>query len=333
MDYPKRLNEAIQLKNNRKLNEALAIFLELMDEQPQDDYLLSNMGHLYFKMNSYENSLMMLERACGIRKQGEFVLKLKADVLMKLGRMDEAEDILLSMSLKGFNLDVIKRLIKCFVEQKKFGDALNQINRALQVVEYERDMEITHGEVLIKLGRIDEAGKCFERIIKQNPSDEFAYLRLIMIKLEHKPQEEVIEELRGILKIPSRSANAYLHDLLARAYKEIGRYEDALREYQESLRLKPDNPFTRKQLGFCYARMKDYDGVIRTLSCCLLNDPDDTFVRSALLSAYRLAKRLDEARKLFTELINKYPDKKNLFGIMRKIEKELAEENLQVERK
>lgn len=321
MDYTKRLNEAIQLKNNRKLNEALAIFLELIDEQPQDDYLLSNMGHLYFKMNSCENSLRMLERACSIKKQGEFVLKLKADVLMKLGRMDEAEDILLSMLTKGFNLDVIKRLIKCFVEQKKFGDALNQINRALQVVEYERDMEITHGEVLVKLGRREEASDCFKRIIKHNPSDEFAYLRLVMIKLEHKPQEEVIEELREILRIPSRSANAYLHDLLARAYKEIGKYEDALREYQESLKLKPDNLFTRKQLGFCYAKMKDYDGVIRILNDCLLNDPDDTYVRSALLSAYRHTKRLDEAKKLLTELISKYPNKKSLYGIIRKIEK------------
>jgi len=324
MDYTKKLNEAIQLKNNRKLNEALVIFLELMDEQPQDDYLLSNLGHLYFKMNDYKNSLIMLERACGIKKQGEFVLKLKADVLMRLGRMDEAETVLLSMLTKGFNLDVIKRLIKCLVEQKRFGDALNQIIRVLQVIEYDRDTEITHGEILVKSGRFDEASDCFKRIIKRNPSDEFAYLRLIMIKLEHKPQEEVIEELRGILKIPSRSANAYLHDLLARAYKEIGRYEDALREYQESLRLKPDNPFTRKQLGFCYAKMKDYDGVIRTLSCCLLNDPDDTFVRASLLSAYRHTKRLDEAVKLLTELINKYPDKKNLFGIMRKLKKECS---------
>ncbi|MFH1859772.1 MAG: hypothetical protein ABH870_01970, partial [bacterium] len=66
MNYAKRLNEAIQLKNNRKLNEALAIFLELIDEQPQDDYLLSNLGHLYFKMNNYENSLIMIERACNI---------------------------------------------------------------------------------------------------------------------------------------------------------------------------------------------------------------------------------------------------------------------------
>ncbi|MBU0702040.1 tetratricopeptide repeat protein [bacterium] len=325
MNYAKRLNEAIQLKNNRKLDEALAIFLELIDEQPQDDYLLSNLGHLYFKMNNYENSLIMIERACNIKKQGEFVLKLKADVLMRLGRVDEAENILVEMLSRGFNLDVIKRLIKCLIEQKRFGDALNQINRALQVVEYDRDMEITHGEVLVKLDKFDDASDCFKRIISHNPSDEFAYLRLIMIKLEHKSHEEVVEELRGILKIPSRSANAYLHDLLARAYKETKRYEDALREYQESLRLKPDNLFTRKQLGFCYARMKDYDGVINTLSCCLLNDPDDIYVRNSLFSAYRQTKRLKDMEELIAELIAKYPDNKKLFGIMRKLKKELKE--------
>ncbi|MFH1859762.1 MAG: hypothetical protein ABH870_01920, partial [bacterium] len=56
-----------------------------------------------------------------------------------------------------------------------------------------------------------------------------------------------------------------------------------------------------------------------------LNDPDDIYVRNSLFSAYRQTKRLKDMEELIAELIAKYPDNKKLFGIMRKLKKELKE--------
>jgi tetratricopeptide (TPR) repeat protein len=323
MNYSQRLNTGIKLKREKKFNEALGIFLELLEECPQDTYLLANLGHLYFLMKDYESALKMLERACNIKPQGEFVLKLKADVLLKLNRAEEAEYVLQKILDKKFDLEIVKQLVKCYIQQSKFHDALQLITRAMNIIDYDRDLELMHGEILSQLNMYQEAEECFKRIISHNPEDNFAYLRLVMIKLKCKSNQEVINELKNILTIPSKRNNAYLHGLLAEAYQRMGMYKDALKEYKEALKLNPDNIFIRKHLGFCYSKLGTYDEVINMLRECIHISPDDPYVRSTLLAAYRKTNRLSEAKELLKELIIKYPNKKSFWGILKKIEKEL----------
>lgn len=49
MDYQQELKEAIELKRKHKFAEALSIFQNLLSQKPKDTYLLSNLGHLYFR--------------------------------------------------------------------------------------------------------------------------------------------------------------------------------------------------------------------------------------------------------------------------------------------
>lgn len=324
MDYEQDLKEAIQLKKERRLAEALPLFQALQAQRPKDSYLLSNFGHLYFLMGDYRKALTFLEMAWQITPLSPFLINLKVDTLLKLNRSQEAEEILRKRA-KEADLAGVKKLVKLYLKQKRREEALAQIKSTLKEIGYERDLIINQAELLNKMGRKDEAVEAIKEVIREDPKDEFAYTQLIKFRLEEKSARGISLELETLLSIPSMAENAGLRTLLAKAYKEAGLFEEALGEYQAAVKLSPDNLFIRKQLGFCLSKMKDYEGVIPVMKECFIADPEDYYVTNTLFTAYRRTSRLNEALELVLETIIRHPDQKKLWGLKKKVEKEIGE--------
>lgn len=98
-------------------------------------------------MGEYKQVLTLIEKACQINPLNSFLINLKVDTLLKLKRIDEAETILKDMT-KEINLEAVtrqvwKKLIKIYISQKRFDDALIQIKNALAKIGYERDLIIS----------------------------------------------------------------------------------------------------------------------------------------------------------------------------------------------
>ncbi len=313
------LEKAIELKKNRKFKEALAVFNEIIANGVKDSFLFSNLAHLHFLLKDYKQALSMLEHSIAIKEPNAFVTNLKSEILIRLNRDTEAEDWLHRLIQQTMDKEAIKKLARLYLKNKRFEEALVYVNRLLDSGGYDRDIMLLKGEILTKMRQKEEAEKAFKTIIAKNPKDEFAYQRLIMLKLEDKPPEEIIRELETIISVPSKATSAYLRCLLANAYKEILRYQEAIGEYHEALKLKPDYIFARKQLGFCLSKIKDYAGVIQVLSEVFIQEPEDTYVRSTLICAYEKTGRQDEAKELLANIIALRPDQKQLIGIMKKI--------------
>ncbi|MEK7812966.1 MAG: tetratricopeptide repeat protein [Candidatus Desantisbacteria bacterium] len=313
------LEKAIELKRNRRFKEALTIFNELIANGAKDAFLFSNLAHLYFLLKDYKQSLSMIEHSIAIKEPNAFVANLKAEILIQLNRDTEAEAWLHQSIQASMDKEAIKKLARLYLKNKRFEEALVYINRALDNCGYDRDIMLLKGEVLTKMGHKQEAEEVIKIIVAKDPKDEFAYQRLIMLKLEDKPSDEIIRELETIISVPSRAASARLRYLLANAYKEMKRYQDAICEYHEVLKLKPDYVFARKQLGFCLSKIKDYAGAIQVLSEVFAQEPEDTYVRSALISAYEKTGRQDEAKELLSNILSLRPDQKQLIGIMKKM--------------
>lgn len=322
MDYQQEIKEAIELKRKRNFAGALSIFQRLLSQRPKDTYLLSNFGHLYFLMGDYKQALTLIEKAYEIHPLNPFLLNLKVDTLLKLKRIDEAEVILKDLANET-DLRAVKKLVNLYISQKRFDEGCLCVKGALSKIGYERDLIISQAEIFIHMGHKDEAAECLKKVILEDPKDEFAYIRLIRLKLEEKSAPEILDELKPLLSIPSKAENANIRALIANAYKEEGRFKEAISEYQTAIKLNPDNLFIRKQLGFCLSKMKDYTGVISIMKECFMADPEDLFVTNTLLSAYRKTTRLNESLDLLSEVIIRYPDKKKLWGIRKKIEKEM----------
>ncbi len=313
------LEKAIELKRNRKFKESLAAFNELIANGIKDAFLFSNLAHLYFLLKDYKQSLSMLEHSIAIKEPNAFVANLKSEILIRLNRDTEAEAWLHQSIQASMDKEAVKKLARLYLKNKRFEEALVYVNRLLDGCGYDRDIMLLKGEILTKMRHKEEAEETLKTIIAKDPKDEFAYQRLIMLKLEDKPLDEVIRELETIISVPSRAASASLRCLLANTYKEMKQYQDAICQYQEALKLKPDYLFARKQLGFCLSKAKDYAGAIQVLSEVFTQEPEDTYVRNTLICAYEKTGRQDEAKELLSNILSMRTDQKQLIGIMKKL--------------
>jgi tetratricopeptide (TPR) repeat protein len=90
------------------------------------------------------------------------------------------------------------------------------------------------------------AGKIYEELLQLNPQDDDAYFRLGQIGLMNKNYPRAIQHLRKAIEI--KSDNAAYHLSLAQALTNAQQLQAAIKEYNETLRLEPNNATARQQL-------------------------------------------------------------------------------------
>lgn len=179
----------------------------------------------------------------------------------------------------------------------------------------------------INRGQNEKASQYYEKYLDKKPEDEFAYKEKLKLKMKDKDPTEAVEELKMMLKVGSRSQNVFLHHLLAEKLEKLERYEEALKEYEKSLEIEPGNDFAVKQAGFCLYRMEDYDQALDYLKEAFRNDPSDYYIKATLVSIFKKAGRIEEGIEFFKEIINNNQGFNKLWGTVKKLSKELGDEN------
>jgi tetratricopeptide (TPR) repeat protein len=94
------------------------------------------------------------------------------------------------------------------------------------------------------------------------------------------------------------------HNNLGEAYQTQGRLDDAVKEYQTAINLKPDYADTRYNLGVVYLRQGRLDDAVRENQTAIKLKPDHADAYHSLGVAYHVQGRLDEAVREYRTAIN-----------------------------
>jgi Flp pilus assembly protein TadD len=118
---------------------------------------------------------------------------------------------------------------------------------------------------------------------------------------EHSRRPVLEVRLEAAPKGPPPEAVAALQQAEA-AYKG-GRFDEARREYQKLLALRPELAGRiHQQIGFCYVQEKDYKKALESLLQALAEEPDNVATRVAAAQAAFDAQESGEGRKLLATL-------------------------------
>jgi Flp pilus assembly protein TadD len=153
-----------------------------------------------------------------------------------------------------------------------YGDALAAYRAAVEKNPNDAESWSNMGQVLVRLGRVEEALPCFDRAIQLN-GDRWAY-----------------------------------HFNLARAHGLLGRWDVAVNEYRQAQRLLPDDYAVTFNLGLALRKAGDTAGAVPELARAAELNPQDASFQLALARAYDELGRKQEAVAAYQQTLALAPD-------------------------
>ena len=129
------------------------------------------------------------------------------------------------------------------------------------------------GLAYMNAGRHPEAVRQFEWAMKLDPKDGRPYLNLGLIYYWQNRNEEAITLYRKAIRFGSRLASEG-HNNIALAYLKMGKKQEALKEFQKAIEIRPINANPYYNLGVYYGDNGDMDTAISYLEKAVEIEPE-----------------------------------------------------------
>jgi tetratricopeptide (TPR) repeat protein len=188
-------------------------------------------------------------------------------------------------------------------------------------VETEKTAEGNRAEALVflekgrELYRNDEdtqAAEAFQQAIKLDPDLAEAHFRLGLAyeSLGQQQQAEeaykkAVDTYKKYLVTDENSKDAEAHYNLGQTYAGLHVYGEAVREYRQATRLKPDDPDIYYDLGTALMKLALYDEATAAFAKSLELDPENYRAEDALVEAREGVDRIRSGKKHQQDLLKK----------------------------
>ncbi len=320
-NFNEKLNQAVRFKKEKDFQSALPIFEELAESNPGTAYFWFNYAHFVSLINRHKDARTFVENALSIDPSHRYSRSLYAGILLRNGEIEPALEIVDELMEKQSEIPLIRKLVKESEKLRLLPKLQSYFEKWLIRFGNDTGFLSIAAEYYHKIGNNIQAIHYYEKVVEQDKQNQFAYERLVDLKTTGKTGDERIKQLNMILKLSDQANNVHLLGLLAREYKKVKDWDNAEQTYRKILALEPNNLFERKQLGFLYSKKGDSVLAADILKECLMADPEDHFVRSSLISCWKKMDAKDDALAFLDQMLNRYPEKKNYFGIRNRVSK------------
>ena len=181
--------------------------------------------------------------------------KLHSSIKKKIdsGKSIDAVSALLQL-IRNNPFDITSRmeLVKIYIENKNYEDAINQLNDILRYSIKYPDFNALEtnqllGECYLKADKPDEAVKVFTILRKENPDDPFAYIQIGKIEREKGNTERALKYFQKAASLDPENIET-ARDMGALLFK-LKRYPEAMTTLQSTLKINPEDPVTNYYLG------------------------------------------------------------------------------------
>jgi tetratricopeptide (TPR) repeat protein len=229
----------------------------------------------------------------------------QATEAMKQGRLDEAATGFAAATKASptfaeahLNLGLVLE------EQGKNEEAVASLQKALKLKPRLRGANLFLGIAQYRLNRFDAATASLKKETAYFPSSPDAWMWLGVVQLASEQPDDAVQSLDRAYKLaPDNvdilynrgrahllvSKNSYgkmykanpdswhVHQVLAQAYAESDRHEEAIAEYQVAIRQAPSQPGLHEELGSEYLRAGNLDAAEAEFSREIALDPKNAF--------------------------------------------------------
>lgn len=294
--------EADKAEKANRIDQAIALYRQIVDDNPRDWNTINKIGDLYSRLSKAQEASVEYAKVADFYAKDGFLLKAIA-IWKKIQKLDQTA------------LDPYLNLADLYAKQGLMMEAKGQYQ--IVVDEY------------IKRGKVREAGEILKKMVDIDPADlkirsklPDLYLRegnlakaveehvAIADELNKKGHlAEALQVLEKGLKIDAR--NARLRTELARIHLLQKNWDKAAHFLEEAVQLSPNDTQILARLGEAYVggrKMEEAEAIFKRL---LELDPRDDENRLQMGRVYLLQQRFDEAYEQYVQVADRLIDRRD----------------------
>ena len=261
----------LELMDNGNIDAALAELAKAVETDNENSIALTAIGDIHRREGNYELARINYESACQIDKYAfrpHYNLGVTYQVLAKLSQ----------------NIDEMQQYIT---------SAVNVYLRALAIKPENFNTYLNLGVCYYQLGQPELAEQQIRHALTLNPNSKQANNNLATICDTQGRYDEAIHAYKNSLEADSDQLNIMMK--LARAYINAGHVRAGLWTYRAVTRKAPKSSEPWQQIGVCYFRMKKLDDALRAFQQAIRLNPDahDAYRGFGVVCMYQYVKHLD----------------------------------------
>ncbi len=198
-----------------------------------------------------------------------------AEFYLRRMRIKEAKRAIeFGLKLHPSNLFLEVCRVRIFIELSDFGSALQAITRLSAENEFDFDILLLKGEILLKSGREDEAKETFQILLDNAEGDvDETYLDIAYVYLGAQKYQKALDILLlGYLK---NNENQTILSEIAFCYEQLDEIEKAIYTYEKILNINPYSNEAWFNLGQVYFSQGNFPKAIEAYEFATTIDEDD----------------------------------------------------------
>jgi len=246
------------------------------------------LGRSYYELHQNSKAVATLQAALRLKPQDPVATLYLGKAELAIGDSQAASDILAKLAESEPSSDVVQALSAAYMQrtmqrlssQGKFvahsfdvlmllaveaetrGDdeqslqsyrqALGYYRQALEVEPKAKGVHYSMGNILVRVGKLDEAREEFGKEVEVNPNDPLALWKLGALVAQSDPQR-ALEYLAKSVSLGPRRAGPYLE--YGRALARNGNTQGAIKQYLQAEQLEPQHAPTHYRLAIAYRQL------------------------------------------------------------------------------
>jgi tetratricopeptide (TPR) repeat protein len=315
------LARALALKRDGRLDEAVIALETLLAREPRNGYALAHLAHCQLQRGHPSLALEELRRAEAASGTTPFVARLRGETLWKMSKYPEAaRSFEEALALGDSGTRSLVGLARC---RFRLGDLEAAQEAAGRAVERDPTSDagwLVLGEVAARRQDAARAEEMFAKANAHEPTNAYAYARLIEARLLQLPVEERAREVE-VLVGSGGQRNEHLLAVLAKVKSQLGDEAAAAETWGRSRRLKGDL-YAQKMEGYALRRAGDLDGAARVLRDSLIRDPQDVVLFRTYVSLQKQRGADEELERTLRELLPVAGERRGaVYGELKKLQR------------
>ncbi|MDR2796587.1 MAG: tetratricopeptide repeat protein, partial [Spirochaetaceae bacterium] len=260
---------------------AVEDFLECLKQNPAHAEGAAALAECYYTLEEYDQALVWVRKARSLSRLNLEVANLEAFILIALGRLDEAAEIVKYVqSREPYNRNALFTAAELDVARGKPGDAVKLFNEAVRRYPDDRRLLVSLALVLGSLGDTETARQYIERAELKHPDDYRVYYYAAYLASRAGHINTAISDAERALSLRPGFIPAL--SLLASLRYRNGEYEDAAALADRIIAAVHDDSGAWLLKGMAYDSMGRKNDARIILETALGFNGEDEFIRIAL---------------------------------------------------